>query len=178
LDTYEKAQGGNEGLNPKLCQHVHPEGHAKAGTQCRGGRGGSGYCPPHARALGLLPALNQPAAAAASAASSQPGDLQDAAAALAAASERAQLSFDASAAAWLQSAKTQKKLQARWDQILDSGSDAEVIRLHKELSDRVEGRAGERKVETEVEIPASIAALDQMSDAELVALSRTLHAEH
>lgn len=164
----QDTQGGERELDPRLCQHVHPEGHAKAGQQCRGGRTSTGYCPPHARALGLMPALPSPSAAAASAASSQEESREEAAQAAAAAQDLAQLSLSRSAAAWLASPKTQRRLQKRWDDILDNGNDAELIRLVKELTDRVEGRAGEARVEERVELPDELAELEAMSTEDLL----------
>lgn len=78
------------------------------------------------------------------------------------------------AAAWLAKPSTQRRLEKRWDDILDNGTDAEMVRLIKELMDRVEGRASEQRAEQPVEIPKTLAGIQAMSAAELTAALRTL----
>lgn len=143
------------------CGHVYPEGHGRAGERCTLEATSTGYCASHSRShrdeldAGLQPAAQSQA---------QPEQVT--------AQERAQASLSASAAAWLAKPKTQRALQARWDEILATGSDTELIRLVKELTDRVEGRAGEARVEAKPELPADLAELDGMSTEELIALVR------
>lgn len=169
---------GGETLDPKLCSYVYPEGHEKAGLQCKGSRGRTGYCGGHSRVMARAMAAadgegKDQAMGAAGAAEGLPEPSQPAQSA----EDLAQASLTRSAAAWLASPKTQKRLQARWDDILDRGSDAELIRLVKELTDRVEGRATEARAEEEVAMPSSLAALRTMSRAERRALIMR-HAQH
>jgi hypothetical protein len=143
----------------RRCEHIYPDGHKKAGQQCQGFKGSSGFCPGHARSQGLT----RHGKGAAEAAAASPEDLQEQEAAVAAAQERARLSLDALAAGWLEDPKTQARLKRRWNDIFDNGSDAELIRLSKELTDRVYGRATEHVKVEEVTVPKSLQEVRDMT---------------
>lgn len=163
MENVENTEGGIE-LDPKRCSYVYPEGHEKAGLQCQGMRGAAGYCGGHTKALGLAKSQTDAGAQA------PPMSMEQAAEAAVAAHELAQLSLSRRAAEWLAKPQTQRRLEKRWDAILDGGSDTELIRLVKELTDRVEGRATEHTAEPELVIPADVEAIRAMTPAERRAL--------
>lgn len=145
-------------LDSNRCGYVFPEGHGRHGERCTVKGTSTGYCPSHTKLLGLGQSQS---ASASSANGSESGENEGLSAA-----EMAEASLARSAAVWLASAKTQKALLKRWDAILAKGTDAELIRLVKELMDRVYGRATEAQPEPEVRIPRTLAEVAAMTPAE------------
>lgn len=154
MSTTEHVEVEGTELEPSLCQFIYPEGHSKQGQQCAGSRYSTGYCAAHTRSMQAREP-RQPAP-----------NLSEAAEDLAAKEKMAEISLSANAAAWLSSEKTQKQLRRRWDEIASKGADSELIRLVKELSDRVYGRATEQREEPTVAVPASLLEVRAMSTAD------------
>lgn len=150
-------------LDPRFCQKIHPTGHPKAGTQCQGTPSKStGYCAGHAGSLGLLEAKPEGREGR----NQQPDPILDAARDLANRSESAAQSLDADLARWLEAPGTRRRLRRRWDEILDKGGDAELLRLLKEMMDRVYGRASEAREQPQVTIPQTVRGIRAMGREE------------
>lgn len=156
MDTYEN-QGGDE----RRCQHVYPEGHEKAGQQCKGWRvTGSAYCAGHS-GLGLAASPEAAKAAAEASAASRQGEAQER-------SEARKRSLADVLAA---------RLEARADEIVERllsiaehGGDSEALRAISAMLDRVYGRPTEHVKHETIDVPDEIDELRRMTPEQRRAL--------
>ena len=169
--SIENPKGGTEGENvdphaEKRCTHVKPDG-----TRCKGWRAkGADLCPGHLNGFGRGGADPREAASRSAEVRREAAEDRSEAAAV------ARMGLQERTAAFLARDDVQRALEQRWLDILENGSDADAIRLHAQLADRVFGRPTERVEVDDVRVPASVEEIRAMSPEERRAALRELNA--